>query len=234
MKSTIFSHIGKRKINEDFVLVQNINPETYIYIIADGMGGYKHGEIAAKIVAKNILTFLSTIEIINEVQIQKAINKANLAIRQLGQNNNTKVGATVGGIILQGNQAICFWVGDVKIFYYKNNILVKESNSHTLMNEIISNGSIKDVKQVSKYKHVVTRSVQGELDKSQMDYFIINDVSNDDLIMICSDGVTDIFNGLKIQSYLAEGISVKDLASKIEKILGDQAFDNYSGIFIDC
>ena len=51
MKSIVFSHKGKREVNQDFVLVQNINPETYLHLIADGMGGYEHGEIAAKLVA---------------------------------------------------------------------------------------------------------------------------------------------------------------------------------------
>ena len=77
MKSIVFSHKGKREINQDYVLIQNMNPEAFLFLIADGMGGYEHGEVASKMVSENIFTFLSTIKQINEEQIQKAINKAN-------------------------------------------------------------------------------------------------------------------------------------------------------------
>jgi protein phosphatase len=232
MKSIVFSHKGKREVNQDFVLVQNINPKAYLHLIADGMGGFAHGEIAAKIVAENVLTFLSTIETFNEAQIQKAINKANLAIRQLREKNNNKIGATVGGLILQANQAICFWVGDVKIFHYKNNKLIKESTSHTLMNEVINNGSIKDPKQISKYKHVVTRSVQGDIEHSKIESFTQENLDSSDLFLVCSDGVHDLYDGIHLQQILNTSYSNEEAINKIEKRLLDEAKDNFSLIAI--
>ena len=59
MKSTIISHIGKRRINQDFTLVKSINADTFLYLIADGMGGYDSGDIAASIVIDSVSTFLT-------------------------------------------------------------------------------------------------------------------------------------------------------------------------------
>lgn len=233
MKSIVFSHKGKREVNQDFVMAQNINPETYLYLIADGMGGYEHGEIAAKMVAENILTFLSTVDNINEAQIQKAINKANLAIRQLREKNNSKTGATVGGVIIKANQATCFWVGDVKIFHYKNNRLIKESNSHTLMNELLSNGSIKDPRQISKYKHVVTRSVQGDVEHSKIESFTQENFDGSDLFLVCSDGVHDLYDGILIQQILNSSDSIEEAFKQIEKQLVNEAEDNFSLLGIE-
>jgi serine/threonine protein phosphatase PrpC len=230
MKSIIFSHIGKRKINEDFVLVQNINHDAYLHVIADGMGGYEHGDIAAKLVAENILAHMSTVEIINETHIQKAINKANLAIRQLKEKYNSKVGATVGGVILQANCATCFWVGDVKIFHYKKNKLNWESTPHTLINEVIRNGSIKDPTQINKYKHVVTRSVQGDIEHSKIESFTQKDLDSSDLFLVCSDGVHDLFDGIHLQQILNTSDSNEEAFSRIEKRLLDEAKDNFSFI----
>lgn len=228
MKTIIFSHKGKREVNQDFVLVQNINPKTYLYLIADGMGGYEHGEIAAEIVAENILTYLSTVEIIDKEKIQKAINKANLAIKQVKKNKNIKLGATVGGLILQSNQATCFWVGDVKIFHFRNNKLVRESTSHTLMNEIISNGSINDPKQIIKYKHVVTRSVQGDVKLSQIETFTQGNINDSDLFLVCSDGVHDLYDGINLQQVLNTSESLEEAFNQIEKRLISEAKDNFS------
>ena len=60
MKLIKFSKIGKREVNQDYVLIQNINPETSLFLVVDGMGGYTDGDIAAQLVAENILTYLST------------------------------------------------------------------------------------------------------------------------------------------------------------------------------
>ncbi len=231
MKSIVFSHKGKREVNQDFVLVQKINHETNLYLIVDGMGGYEDGEIASKMVAENILTYLMTIKKVDEAQIQKAINKANLALRQHREKNKTKIGATVGGVILQGNQAICFWVGDIKIFHYKNNRLIRESTSHTLMNEVIKNGSIKDPKQISKYKHVVTRSVQGDVEHSQIESFTQENLDVSDLFLICSDGVHNLYNGFHLQQILNTSDSNESAMKQIEERLLSDAKDNFSVIF---
>lgn len=228
MNSIIISHIGKRESNQDFVLVENINSDTQLHIVADGMGGYENGEIAASLVAENILTYLSTVQNIDSIQIQKAINKANLVIRQEKDKRGAKLGATVGGIVYHSNQAICFWVGDVKIFHFKNKKLIKESTSHTLIEEIIKNGSIKDSKQINKYKHVVTRSVQGDVEHSKIEYFKVDNIDHSDLFMICSDGVHDIYEGLVIQNLLNSNDTLEKTVSQIESSLKFEAKDNFS------
>jgi protein phosphatase len=64
------------------------------------MGGYDRGDEAAKIVSENIFTFLNYADNINEQNIQQAVQKANLAIKQFNIKNNIKSGATIGGIIV--------------------------------------------------------------------------------------------------------------------------------------
>ena len=232
MKSIVFTHKGKREVNQDFVLVQNINEETYLMLVSDGMGGYENGDIAARIVAENILTYLSTVSNVDALHIQKAVNKANLAIKQFKDKSNTKLGATIGGVILNSSKAICFWVGDVKIFHFNSNKLQFESQPHTLMNDVINNGSIADVNQMSKYKHVVTRSVQGEVEHSKIDMHTIDSVSEKDMFLVCSDGVHDLFEGIQIQQILNTSNSVDETMTKIEKRLKIEGKDNFSMIAI--
>lgn len=232
MKSIVFTHKGKRDVNQDFVLVQNINPETYLMLISDGMGGYENGDIAAKLVAENILTYLSSVTQIDDLTIQKAVNKANLVIKQLKEKSNSKLGATIGGVVLTPYKAICFWVGDVKIFHFRNNNLQFESYPHTLMNDVISSGSINDANQISKYKHVVTRSVQGDVEYSKVDIHTIESVTGKDLFLICSDGVHNLFEGIQIQQLLNTSDTVDEAINRVEKRLKLEANDNFSLILL--
>ena len=77
-----FSNKGKRKSNQDYLFSKSINPDCILNMVVDGMGGYEYGEVASKLVAENIHTYLSTVQEINEKEIQKAVNKSNLIIKQ--------------------------------------------------------------------------------------------------------------------------------------------------------
>lgn len=159
MRSKVISHIGKRKTNQDLTLVEKINMDSHLYLIADGMGGYDNGDIAAAMVIDSLTTFLSNSTQFNENVIHKAINKANLALRLYQEQHQSKLGSTVGGIIVSGKTAKTFWVGDVKILHYSKGKLCFESKAHNLISELSETDSSKDSVNFSKYSHIVTRSI---------------------------------------------------------------------------
>ena len=231
MKSITLTHKGKRKINQDVVLIKNINPDTYLYLVADGMGGYENGEIAAQIATESILTFLSNIDEINKETIQKAINKANLAIRQIQEQNHSKMGTTLGAVILSKGIAKCFWVGDIKILHYSDGKLTFESRSHNLINELtdseLSNESFKS----SKYSHIVTRSIQGDIKKSIISYQELTIKENDQLI-ICSDGVHGIIDSQTMLFLMNNKKTNNSFIDQLNERLNNECDDNASLIFI--
>ena len=231
MKSITLTHKGKRKINQDVVLIKNINPDTYLYLVADGMGGYENGEIAAQIATESILTFLSNIDEINKETIQKAINKANLAIRQIQEQNHSKMGTTLGAVILSKGIAKCFWVGDIKILHYSDGKLTFESKSHNLINELtdseLSNESFKS----SKYSHIVTRSIQGDIKKSIISYQELTIKENDQLI-ICSDGVHGIIDSQTMLFLMNNKKTNNSFIDQLNERLNNECDDNASLIFI--
>lgn len=233
MTTFTVTHKGKRKENQDIVLVNTLNATHTLYLIADGMGGYERGAQAAKIVAEGIFVHLSTLKDINSKDIQKAVNKANLAIRQSKQDTHEKMGATIGGVILSGDKALCFWVGDVKIFHFRDSKCHFETSPHTLMDEIKTNGSITDIEQLAKYKHVVTRSVQGDIALSEIDFVELEELKEKDVLVICSDGVHDILTGKDIEQILSATENFGTALNIIEKRLLEDAQDNFSLIYID-
>ncbi len=231
MKSITLTHKGKRKINQDVVLTKNIDPDTYLCLVADGMGGYDNGEIAAQIATESILTFLSNIDEINKESIQKAVNKANLAIRQFQEQNHSKMGTTLGAVILSKGIAKCFWVGDIKILHYSDSKLTFESKSHNLINELSDNELSNESFKSSKYSHIVTRSIQGDVKKSVISYQELTIKEKDELI-ICSDGVHNIIDSHTIEFILKNNKHLFEAMTTIDDRLALEAIDNASLILI--
>ncbi|SNY95265.1 PP2C family protein-serine/threonine phosphatase [Flagellimonas pacifica] len=232
MNAITFSHIGKRKTNQDVICESSLGSGTDLYIIADGMGGYDNGRLAASMTVDSISTFLSTLKEINEESIQKAVNKANLVIRQFQELNQSRLGATIGGVIVENNLARCFWVGDVKILRYSDSKLNFESKSHNLFNET-SDDATSNISEIkSKYSHIVTRSVQGNLRKSYVSYQELELNDKTDKLIICSDGLHNIIDGHSIEYLLKNSKSSDEVIEKIRNRLKMEAEDNASLIFV--
>jgi len=221
-----FSNKGKRKSNQDYLFSKSINPDCILNMVVDGMGGYEYGDVASKLVAENIHTYLSTINDISEKEIQKAVNKSNLIIKQKSDDLNAKIGATLGGAIILKDKAFLFWVGDVKIIHLRNNKLLFETHSHTLINQMISNGSL--INNIERYKHVVTRSVSGSIKESIIDCHLVNNLIPKDIIIIYSDGVSDILNSYQIKSVFDSATTFQDGFNQVETLCSNDAKDNFS------
>ncbi|MBI6119150.1 PP2C family protein-serine/threonine phosphatase [Salegentibacter maritimus] len=232
MKSKVISHVGKRETNQDRILAKKINIDSYIYLVADGMGGYDNGDIAAEMVIDSLTTFLSNSDQFNVNVIHKAINKANLALRQYQEQHQSKLGSTLGGILISEKTAKTFWVGDVKILHYSKGKLCFESKSHNLSSELSETENSNDSVNFSKYNHIVTRSIQGNFQKSVPSYHELT-LNKGDKLFICSDGVHNIIDPNTLQYLLNKEESTGALISTIDQRLQKEGSDNASLILIE-
>jgi serine/threonine protein phosphatase PrpC len=229
MRIKHFSNKGRRETNQDTVLINSLPGGGNLLLIADGMGGYERGDEASKIVCHGISTFLSTLKSIELSDVQKAINKTNLLIRQVKEDTGVKLGATVGGTIVKNNNAFCFWVGDVKLFHFKNGTLVYESTPHSLLSEILNNGSYQDRLNAVRYKHIVTRSIHGDLEDAIADFKTLL-LEFGDTIIICSDGVYDVLEGIQMQELIKSCESLDQFSEILKERCLSDSKDNFSYI----
>ncbi|HFK5597302.1 protein phosphatase 2C domain-containing protein [Chryseobacterium gleum] len=219
--------IGKRETNQDLIYVDKLESDASFFLIADGMGGYEKGDEAARIVTENIFTFLNFVGSINKQNIQQAVQKANLAIKQFNSKNNIKSGATIGGIIVVENTVHLFWIGDVMIYQINKENVLFQTRSHTLVNSLLETESIKEEKSLEKYKHIVTRSISGKPSESSIGYQLIQ-FSKDDSFIICSDGVHNTVSLEQILMYINQENGIQQLEREFLK----DSQDNYSIITI--
>lgn len=229
MKYQSFTGIGKRENNEDVILIEKFSQDVELYLVVDGMGGYEKGEVSARLVAENISTHLRTVEIINKTEINNAIKKANLAVKQFNESNKIASGATVAGIVFKLDIALCFWLGDVQIYHFLNGNLDWQSKGHTLLNELLETHSNRSPEMQKRYGHIVTKSVAGKREKSTPEILEIKNISEKDSFVLCSDGVHNTLTVDHLRLLLSEN----DNLTQIQEYLKIHADDNYSLILVN-
>lgn len=146
------SDIGKaRDMNQDYYYVSSLDDDIKLYILADGMGGYKGGEIASNIAvncAKNyICNNFSNVEKDKE-EILKLINSsieyANMIVYEKSQEIKElhDMGTTLEVAIVQGNKVFIGHIGDSRIYRIRKNIIRKLTTDHSYVEKLVKDGSI--------------------------------------------------------------------------------------------
>lgn len=228
MNSNFISNKGKRKSNQDVVFIESLGIDMDVYLLADGMGGYKNGEYAANFIVTHLYDLLKSQKSFDKITIQTNIDEVTRALAKENEKQGTKMGATLGGVIRDKAMLHCFWVGDVKIVHIKDGKIVYESVEHNLKNELIENKVFVEANNANKYNHIVTRSIQNDISNSKIDYNCINDFEQGSYIIIASDGVTDVLDNHQLLKIINSKKVIPEILSELDDMLLTSAKDNYS------
>jgi len=231
--SAALTHVGrKRHVNQDFMVV---NETSALYVLADGMGGHSSGEVAAKVAANAVNDFVT---MANEPQemtwpfgysttipyehnvLKTAVSLANLKVTHLSEleEQYAGMGSTLLAVWVRGETAFYCYVGDSRIYLLRNSQLRQLSEDETLVRELLRKGVITpDEARSHQMRHVVTRAIgmRGRLDVEVRE----EKLRNGDLILLCSDGVTDRLS----DADLCQKLSEKSELDKLCRSLIDSA-----------
>jgi serine/threonine protein phosphatase PrpC len=183
----------RRERNEDSFLYDE---ELGLYCVADGMGGHRGGEVASSMAVKTILEFIRAAKAQNrkygarellvrgyEEASAKIFDKSHVENPELHGMGTTLVTAFVWGeSLFIGN------VGDSRAYLYSQDHLWQLTEDHSLVNEQLRAGLIKeeDLPRLTN-RNVITRSVGFEREV-QVD-MLERSLAKGDLYLICSDGL---------------------------------------------
>ena len=190
MNIITYTNKGLRPRNEDFLLSEQLTQDISFHIIADGMGGYSHGDKAAKIVVETLFSQICQRDIyaISEETIIAACERANLNLLDEGAKLSSKIGATFAAVSVLKDKVFAFWMGDTRIYQYnENNQLLFQSEDHSLINELKSIRKL-TASEIQKYESIVTRCLIGETTESSPQIEILQHTANNKIIL-CSDGL---------------------------------------------
>lgn len=221
------TNIGKiRNTNEDSLLVNN---HSGVFIVADGIGGHKGGEIASEIATRVLGEKLSKdLDLVSNISINKdkvikdkiknSINQANNKIIIDGINKSLEGLGTTVVIVKCYNE--CLYVanlGDSRLYLWnKNNRLLKQVTcDDSLVNDLVKEGKISiEESKIHSQKNIITKylgvPILFEYDIEKISW------KTGDCLLLCSDGLTNMLTDKEIEEIIYNNFS-KDIEIRNQK-----------------
>lgn len=184
---------NKRTFNEDSVGYYE-GDDISVYIVADGMGGHNAGEVASRMAKDIVIDYVVSHQEASDMKetLKEAINSANLKIyKESIINDDCKgMGTTMVVALVRGCDLIIANIGDSRAYILNDNGLTKVTRDHSLVQELLDNGTITgEEARNHPNKNVITRAV-GTNTSVEADYYNL-DVREISRVILCSDGLTN-------------------------------------------
>jgi protein phosphatase len=250
MISACATHPGLvRQNNEDYIRTDD---RLGIYLLADGIGGHNAGEVASALAVDTVFSVLraniahTAVDDYFELMVH-ALHAAHWEIYTKAQTDPlmARMGTTLVVAVVQNNQAYIVNAGDSRCYlfkreYYANPDPLLERGSHkfkqlthdhTVGDQLLAKGV--PIGEIPKKQfHALTRSL-GCGDPPFPD-FTVREIGQGDILLICSDGLTDMLTDPEIETVLANAAPDLDalVANLVDAANAKGGRDNISVVLV--
>jgi serine/threonine protein phosphatase PrpC len=217
----------KRENNQDSFLLDS---DLGLFVVADGMGGHRGGEVASSLAVQAIREVVS-----HSFENEQGVNPRELLIRAYQEANRRiyefatakpelkGMGTTTVGAIARNGYFYIANVGDSRAYLLSNGSLWQITEDHSLVNEQLRAGHIKE-SDLSTHtaKNIITRSVGFEMDVACD--IVERRIMANDTIMMCSDGLSGLVKDAKIAELMGNpslDLACQNLIEEAKKNGGD-------------
>lgn len=235
------SDIGKtRSMNQDSFYVPADNVELKLYILADGMGGYKGGEIASRVAVTATEKYIKEKFYLLEKRDKKSIMKviedaiefANTAIYEESEQDEElqDMGTTIEVCLIYKNKVYIGHIGDSRIYQIRNNIIERVTTDHSYVEKLVRDGEITREESYTHPKKNLLIKALGTDEKAEPDLIDIS-IQKDDVLLICSDGLTNMLKEDRILEIVEQDVE-NAVDVLIEEANNEGGLDNITVIII--
>jgi len=214
-----------RDLNEDAFLT-----EPPVFLVADGMGGYRSGETASAAVVEQFEN--PTTGDVTPEWITQCLTKANARIR-----GGSGGGTTAAGAALVDRDGQAYWlvfnIGDSRVYLSSGPDVRQISVDHSVVQELVDAGRLTPERaRRHPERHIVTKAV-GTLEDPRPDFWLVPRELGDRLLL-CSDGVTSELDDDTIADTLRRPEPAQEVAEQLTvRALQAGGRDNITCIVID-
>jgi serine/threonine protein phosphatase PrpC len=214
------SHIGNRKYNQDRVAYA-YRQDTLLLVLADGMGGHLHGEIAAGLA---IDTFINSFEQWSiatgpDEFMSVAMRAAHQRIMDLPEPlDHAFPGTTCVVATIQNGMLYFGHAGDSRLYLLRGGKIVARTLDHSLVQSWLALGIIdEDEARTHPRRNQISNCLGGVEDMFEIELGKSVALQSGDVVFLCSDGLSGPFSERELAAAFA--FSVTPVATSLDDLI---------------
>ncbi|NLC25657.1 MAG: Stp1/IreP family PP2C-type Ser/Thr phosphatase [Fastidiosipila sp.] len=229
-----------RDRNEDNYVVLLEDEKPGIFIIADGLGGHRSGELASRISCQFASEYLEQeLPLKNEPAeirriLDEVVQKTNIHVymKSLENEEHKGMGTTLTIGVIYPESCFFAHIGDTRVYRLREDHFEQITQDHTYVGEMLASGTLsEDEIRVHPRRHVLTQAI-GYPEFLDVDYIHLDRALNDRFIM-SSDGLHGVLNDDFIYETLAGPSTPEEICTQlVDESLKAGAPDNITVITI--
>lgn len=227
-----------RSENQDFGTYTTPREESHshaggrLLIVADGMGGHRGGATASRLAGETVKAqYLGSATYDISEALREALAKANARIFSEAQANPDLrgMGTTTSALVVKNNQAWFAHVGDSRIYFVRGDDIRQITEDHSLVASMVREGLLTAKEAETHPRRNVLQRSMGVVEDVEIDVNGPFDVQQDDVFILCSDGLHGLVKEPELKEIAA--LPIDQAASEyVTRALSRGAPDNVTVI----
>ncbi|AFV77151.1 serine/threonine protein phosphatase [Thermus oshimai JL-2] len=199
--SALRTHPGLRRPKNEDAVGGVGTPWGGVFVVADGMGGHRTGEVASRLAVEAILEVLSQKEPSPKALLE-AFEEANRRIYQEAQRpENRGMGTTATCLLLDLPYALIAHVGDSRAYLFRKGVLKQLTEDHSWVAERVRQGLLTvEEARTHRWRNVITNAL-GSFPEARVDLLGLK-VEPGDIFLLCTDGLYGVLEDRTLQEVL--------------------------------
>lgn len=200
-----------RTHNEDAVVCR---PDLGVWALADGMGGHARGEVASALALEELVGAVQQGE-----ELFAAVHAAHLAIIAAAQPGvgEAGMGSTLVAVRQDGDEFELAWVGDSRAYRIGSEHIEQLSHDHSWVQAMVDVGRMSAEEAREHPRRNVILQCLGQVGQAPEVGLLRVRLAPDELLLLCSDGLTNELDDAAIQRCCAEADT---LEAMVEQLVG--------------
>ena len=226
--------IGDKVMTEGNVNLMMEAP--FIAAVSDGVSGESCGELASQ----KCMEFLSRVDYTSKVDLNKSVLKIHKDLNELGSRDSktNNMQATLCAIAIDENENIfTVNVGDSRMYRYRSGDIRQLSRDQSLVQLLYEEGTITAAqKKTHKHKNIIFPVMGNNSADPEPDIQDLGEIMDyGDVILMCSDGLSDFVSCTEMEDILALPASLPKRLEKLVKLaLDNGSHDNITIVALCC
>lgn len=220
MKAYAVTDIGLvRTNNQDYAFAQTERVGNFpnLFVVADGMGGHKAGDLASRIATETVVETIQEKSGSNTIQVMvNAVQAANEHVLEKARESEdySGMGTTIVLATIMERMLYVANVGDSRLYVINGNEIEQITRDHSLVEEMVVNGQIaRSEARTHEKKNIITRAVGGS-EKLMADYFDVR-LREGDRVLMCTDGLSNMLDDEEIRNIVTQEKDIQDAAEHL-------------------